>query len=98
MKKLACFLLAAVTALGFSSLSGCTEADPDDEKFKNAVSYSDFGAVGDGVTDDFEALKKAHTYANENGVAVKAESGKKYFIAPREDCIRVKTDTDWTGA
>lgn len=29
------------------------------------VYYADFGAVGDGVTDDFGAIYAAHTYANE---------------------------------
>ncbi len=99
MKKLVCAFLAAITVLNLGVFCGCSEnADPDDAKFVNAVSYSDFGAVGDGKTDDFDALKKAHEYANENGVAVKAESGKKYLIAPKEDCIPVKTDVDWTGA
>lgn len=96
MEKTACVLLAILTILFFDIFVGCN--DPDDAKFENAVTYSDFGAVGDGVTDDFEALKEAHTYANGNGVSVKAEKGKKYFIAPREDFIPVKTDVDWTDA
>ncbi len=99
MKKLACILLASVMIFNFPVLSGCADkSDPDDEKFNNAVSYSDFGAVGDGVADDFDAIKKAHMHANENGLPVKAESGKKYYIGPREDCITVKTDVDFTGA
>ncbi len=100
MKKLACILLASVLIFNFPVLIGCSgrSNDPDDARFINAVSYSDFGAVGDGVTDDFDAIKNAHAHANENGLPVKAESGKKYYISPREDCITVKTDVDWTGA
>ena len=32
---------------------------------KNFVTYLDFGAKGDGVTDDFGAIVAAHEYANE---------------------------------
>ncbi len=100
MKKLACVMLTVLIFFSFTVFSGCAQKseNPDDAKFINAVSYSDFGAVGDGVADDFAALKAAHTYANEKGVAVKAEKGEKYYIAPHEDYIPVKTDVDWTGA
>ena len=36
---------------------------------KAYVSYKEFGAVGDGVTNDFAAIRAAHAYANENGIA-----------------------------
>ena len=38
---------------------------------KNFVKYLEFGAVGDGVTNDFAAIKRAHDYANENNIPVK---------------------------
>ncbi len=38
------------------------------------VKYSDFGAKGDGKTDDIEAIIAAHTYANEYNLKVKAHS------------------------
>ncbi len=45
------------------------------------IEYSDFGAVGNGSADDFEALFKAHTYANGTGATkVVAQSGKTYYI------------------
>ena len=47
---------------------------------KNYVTYSDFGAVGDGVHDDFEAIWRAHEYANENGLPVVVNDGKTYYI------------------
>ena len=44
---------------------------------KNYVTYEDFGAVGDGVTDDFAAIYKAHEYANENKLPVEGKAGAK---------------------
>ena len=37
----------------------------------NFVCYEDFGAVGDGVADDFAAIYRAHEYANENHLPVR---------------------------
>ena len=69
---------------------------------KNAVFYKDFGAVGDGVTDDFHAIKAAHDYANEHKLPVYAEAGKIYYIgdAPiaKREFISIKTTTHWDGA
>ena len=62
------------------------------------VTYKDFGAVGDGVTDDFLAIKNAHAYANANGLKVVAGAGK-YLIGDQGSAsIVIKTDTDWNGA
>ena len=44
------------------------------------VRYSDYGAVGDGVTDDYDAIKEAHRIANVEGLTVVAESGKTYNL------------------
>ncbi len=66
---------------------------------KTKVFYSDFGAVGDGVTDDFAALRAAHDYANEHRLPVFADAGKNYYIGNNgAEFITVKTSTDWTGA
>ena len=63
------------------------------------VCYKDFGAVGDGKTDDFLAMKAAHDYANENKLPVKAEFGAVYYIGNSgTESIIIKTSTDWTGA
>ena len=49
----------------------------DARKFKSAglVRYSDFGAKGDGKTDDIDAIAATHAFANEHGLTVKADDG-----------------------
>ena len=48
------------------------------------VRYSDFGAVGDGVANDFSAIKAAHDYANEKRFAVEGTPGKTYRLGDNE--------------
>ncbi len=67
------------------------------------VCYADFGAVGDGVENDFEALMNAHDYANEHNLPVVGEAGKSYRITTTEKDgiarqIVIKTPTDWNEA
>ncbi len=69
----------------------------------DVISYDDFGAVGDGVTNDYAALYKAHAIANILNLPVKATAGKTYYLeSPLVKntplSIAVKTDTDWCGA
>ena len=47
---------------------------------KTYVTYEEFGAVGDGVAEDFPAIYKAHEYANQNGLEVRAKDGAHYYI------------------
>lgn len=70
------------------------------EKEEDFVYYSDFGAKGDGKTDDFKAIKAAHRYANVKKLPVKADEGAVYLIGNSSigDYIDIITDTDWTGA
>ena len=67
------------------------------------VRYSDFGAVGDGVTNDFVAIKNAHDYANISGQQVVADPDATYYISKatideRLFYISIRTNTDWKGA
>ena len=58
---------------------------------KKTVCYEDFGAVGDGVTDDSAAIRAAHEYANENGLDVVCEGAKTYYIGIMTKTIPIKS-------
>ena len=64
------------------------------------VTYEQFGAVGDGATDDFAAIVAAHHFANAHGLRVRATSGNAYYIGNSVEVgsAIIQTDTDWTGA
>ena len=63
------------------------------------IYYESFGALGDGRTNDFEALKACHDYANKNGHTVNATKGKTYYIGRTfGEVITVRTDVNWNGA
>ena len=63
------------------------------------VTYEQFGAVGDGVTDDFAAIRSAHKFANAHGLDVHATKGKKYYIHITEGkSAIIQTNTYWNGA
>lgn len=64
------------------------------------VYYSDFGACGDGVAEDFEAMYNAHKAVNEyRRHKVCADSGAKYYIEKTgERSIEIATDVDFGDA
>ena len=66
--------------------------------FADYVTYEQFGAVGDGETDDFGAIVAAHAYANENGLSVFADETAKYYISGADRTAVIKTNTDWSTA
>ena len=65
---------------------------------EQVIYYSEYGAVGDGVTDDFDAIIKAHEAANEAGLKVRADAGATYYIGEAGKTARIETDTDWGDA
>jgi hypothetical protein len=70
-------------------------------EFKEAsvAYYEDFGAVGDGKTDDFKALLETHKYANECGQTVKGTEGATYYVDKDfTETIPVYTNIDLQGA
>lgn len=63
------------------------------------VSYEEFGAIGDGITDDFEAIAAAHAYANENALTVKTKSDATYYVGQKfTRSIPVDYNVDFNGA
>jgi len=62
------------------------------------ITYSEFGAIGDGVTDDSDAIIRAHAAANEAGLPVRAEAGATYYIGASTRTALIQTDTDWSDA
>jgi len=72
----------------------------DVEKFKaiGFVRYHDFGAKGDGKTDDIDAIAAAHAFANQHGISVKADEGATYYIGGKNRTAVIRTDTDFGTA
>ncbi len=68
------------------------------KKYGKIIYYEDFGAKGNGVSDDFDAIIAAHDYANNVRGTVFAKKGATYLIGPADKRAVIKTDTDWTGA
>ena len=64
------------------------------------IYYEDFGAKGNGVTDDFGAMKSCHDYANKYGHTVNGKAGAQYRIISKDkgsSSITIQTDTNWNG-
>lgn len=66
--------------------------------FSDYVTYEQFGARGDGETDDLDAIVKTHEYANENGLSVFANETATYYIGGKAKTAVIKTDTSWSTA
>lgn len=62
------------------------------------VTYEEFGAVGDGKTDDQEAIVAAHAAANVKGLPIRASDGKTYYIGKGASVAVIKTDVDFGTA
>ena len=62
------------------------------------VTYEEFGAVGDGKTDDQDAIVAAHAAANEKGLPVKAGNDRTYYIGRGAKVAVIKTDVDFGTA
>lgn len=65
-------------------------------ELKKFVKYEDFGALGDGIKDDMEAICAAHDYANSHRLPVKSRPDAEYYIGSRALTAIIETDTDWS--
>jgi hypothetical protein len=77
----------AISVLGFQVCEG--------QSNQKAVTYEDFGAVGDGVTDDMPAIQKAHEHANKSGLPVRSKPSATYHLGRKAITAVIQTDTDW---
>lgn len=75
-----------------------SKKDAQTFKKRGWVSYRDFGAKGDGKTDDIDAIAAAHAFANQQGLPVKADEGATYYIGGKERIAMIQTDTDFGTA
>jgi len=67
---------------------------------KDYVTYEEFGAKGDGVTDDFAAIYAAHEYANANNLPIVIDDGRTYYIHDtvidgEARSAEIRTDVNW---
>jgi hypothetical protein len=93
MMKYSMMLTMIAIGLGGANLAA-NDALPAD----GVVRYSQFGAKGDGQTDDIEAIIAAHRFANEHGLPVRADDGATYYISGRNRTAVIQTSTDFGTA
>lgn len=72
--------------------------DLDKFKSRGSLGYGDFGAKGNGKTDDIDAIAATHAVANQFGIPVKADDDAKYYIGGKERTVIIMTDTDFGTA
>lgn len=65
---------------------------------KKFLTYEEFGAAGDGVHDDIDAIIACHEAANREKLPVKAKDGATYYIGGAKKTAVIKTDVDFGGA
>ena len=67
-------------------------------KAKGFVLYSDFGADGNGKTDDIDAIAATHAFANQYTLLVKADNAATYYIGGKDRTVAIRTNTDFGTA
>ncbi|PIE22522.1 MAG: hypothetical protein CSA62_11720, partial [Planctomycetota bacterium] len=65
---------------------------------KQLARYESFGAVGDGKTDDQEAIIRTHEYANRHGIPVRANDKASYYIGGGSKSAVIQTNTNFGKA
>ena len=64
----------------------------------SVVYYSQFGAVGDGRTNDATAIYNTHAFANQSGQTVMGDKNATYYIFDITNTAVIMTNVDWNGA
>lgn len=64
----------------------------------NSVNYKQFGAIGDGSTNDYQALYNTHIFANEHNLNVNGITNDVYYIGLCDNEIPVYTNVDFKNA
>ncbi len=65
----------------------------------SSVTYEEFGAVGDGKTNDIDAIRRTHEFANQCGQKVIADDSANYYIGLiGGKSVPIMTDTDFGSA
>ena len=92
------FLKATILASGKTEMSYADNYTYYEYDARN-IYYEDFGAKGNGTTDDFEAIKKCHEYANQYGHTVNGNPTSTYRIGKNDagTSAIIKTDVNWNG-
>ncbi len=62
------------------------------------LTYKDFGAMGDGKTDDIDAIAATHAVANKYNLSVKSDKGASYYISGKQRTAVIQTNTDFGTA
>lgn len=95
-----CLLCSTINVQSQSNDPAISKTPQAIAKFKadGFVHYSDFGAKGDGETDDIDAIVATHAFANKHQLKVKADAGATYYISGKEHTAIIQTDTDFGTA
>lgn len=67
-------------------------------KRKGTVSYMDFGAIGDGKTNDINAIAATHAFANAYKLKVVLRKAKEYYVGKTERTAIIQTNVDFGEA
>jgi len=110
MKKLGLFCIILILIIAFfnitpESMTAQIPSPDIEDKIRNGeikLTYELFGAIGDGVTNDAEAIRITHEFANglcrmENlCLTVYGTSGVTYYIGVLSEPISIQTNVNWT--
>lgn len=87
-------LTFAWLVLLFPCLISSAENSPAGET-PPVVTYEQFGAVGDGLTDDLPAIVAAHAFANKQRLPVQSLPTATYHLGRQALTAVIQTSTDW---